>query len=180
MTRLVVSGVSHRYGRTAALSDVDLDIGPGVTALLGVNGAGKSTLVSVCAGVVAPSAGAVRIGDAATTGRSRRQALRRVALMPQAHDVPRQPHGSGRGDLPGLAQGCRPRPGEGACRRVADRRRARGARGPAVQRAVRRHAAPGRAGSGAGLRRRGAAARRTEHRARPAPAARHGRACCAG
>jgi ABC-2 type transport system ATP-binding protein len=33
------------YGNVLGLSDVSLEIGPGITGLLGPNGAGKSTLL---------------------------------------------------------------------------------------------------------------------------------------
>ena len=38
-------GWHKRYGGTAALHAVDLDLGLGVTGLLGPNGAGKTTLI---------------------------------------------------------------------------------------------------------------------------------------
>lgn len=59
---LRISGVSHSYapGREV-LSEVDLDVAPGErVALVGVSGAGKSTLARIAAGVLAPSAGALR------------------------------------------------------------------------------------------------------------------------
>ncbi len=42
--------VSKIYGDKAALQDVSLDIGEGITAVLGESGAGKTTLLSVIAG----------------------------------------------------------------------------------------------------------------------------------
>ena len=45
-------------GRTA-LSDVDLDLGPGVHGLVGSNGSGKSTLLRLAHGTLAPTAGSV-------------------------------------------------------------------------------------------------------------------------
>lgn len=56
-------GVSHRYGAGApALRDVDLAAERGVvTALIGANGSGKTTLLRVLAGVLAPTAGTVRV-----------------------------------------------------------------------------------------------------------------------
>ncbi len=51
-------GLSHRYGRTWALHDVDLEIPRGsLYALLGPNGAGKTTLLKVLMGLVRPTSG---------------------------------------------------------------------------------------------------------------------------
>jgi ABC-2 type transport system ATP-binding protein len=59
-------GVSHRYSRTWALKDVDLEIPRGsMYALLGPNGAGKTTLLKILMGLVHPTR-----GEALLTGRS--------------------------------------------------------------------------------------------------------------
>jgi ABC-2 type transport system ATP-binding protein len=58
---LTVIGLSKRYGRVAALSDVSFSIRQGeVLGLIGPNGAGKTTLFECLAGVLPPSAGALR------------------------------------------------------------------------------------------------------------------------
>ncbi len=54
-----VSGLSKRYGLHRALASVDMEMGPGVCALLGANGAGKSTLLGIVSSIVRPSAGKV-------------------------------------------------------------------------------------------------------------------------
>mgnify|MGYP003375582983 CR=1 FL=1 len=54
---LEIQGLTRRYGRTLALDDVSLSVGPGVLGLLGPNGAGKTTLMSILATVTRPSAG---------------------------------------------------------------------------------------------------------------------------
>ncbi|WP_327008128.1 ATP-binding cassette domain-containing protein [Dactylosporangium sp. NBC_01737] len=62
--------VSFRYARKAAwtLQHVDLDLGPGETAVvLGPNGSGKSTLLQLAAGVLRPARGTVT-GRAAIVG----------------------------------------------------------------------------------------------------------------
>ena len=55
------SGLGVSYGRTAALTDVTIDLAPDrIHGLLGRNGAGKSTLLSTLASLRAPSAGTVK------------------------------------------------------------------------------------------------------------------------
>jgi ABC-2 type transport system ATP-binding protein len=62
---VTIRTLEHRYGETHALRGVDLTVAAGeCVALLGPNGAGKTTLVGALTGVIAPTAGRVRI-DAA-------------------------------------------------------------------------------------------------------------------
>ncbi len=59
---LLVQGVSHRYGELHALEDIELAVREGETlALLGPSGCGKSTLLGIMGGLLAPSAGSVRV-----------------------------------------------------------------------------------------------------------------------
>lgn len=82
-------GVGHRYTSDGwALDDVDLELQPGVTALVGVNGAGKSTLLSILAGSLRPTTGLVMITGVDLNGSRRSQALPHVALMPQSLTLP--------------------------------------------------------------------------------------------
>lgn len=56
------TGLSHRFGRTWALKDVDLEIGEGsLYALLGPNGAGKTTLLKILMGLLHPTRGEARL-----------------------------------------------------------------------------------------------------------------------
>jgi rhamnose transport system ATP-binding protein len=56
--RVELHGISKRFGATAALTDVSMDLRSGeIHALVGENGAGKSTLVKILAGVHQPDAG---------------------------------------------------------------------------------------------------------------------------
>lgn len=80
---------AHLNGREI-LTGVNLDLGPGVTGLVGVNGAGKTTLMRVVAGVVLPSAGSVeRQGiDIHTDSDSLRQHRQELGWLPQEPGLP--------------------------------------------------------------------------------------------
>lgn len=59
---LEMRGISKRYGRVAALTDVDFSVAAGeVVALVGDNGAGKSTLVKAIAGTHRIDAGQILV-----------------------------------------------------------------------------------------------------------------------
>jgi ABC-2 type transport system ATP-binding protein len=56
-------GLTKRYGDTAALDNVDLEVRRGVTyGLIGPNGAGKTTMLSILAGLRRPTSGTVDLG----------------------------------------------------------------------------------------------------------------------
>ncbi|MFC9465444.1 ABC transporter ATP-binding protein [Streptomyces coelicoflavus] len=79
-----VRSLAVRRDRVEALRHVDLTVSPGETvALMGRNGAGKSTLLSALVGLVEPSAGSVRAGDAVPHRTAPRDLVRRVGLVPQ-------------------------------------------------------------------------------------------------
>jgi ABC-type multidrug transport system ATPase subunit len=55
-------GVTHSYGRKLVLDDLCLSVDAGeAVAIVGENGAGKSTLMRICAGVIHPDRGQVRL-----------------------------------------------------------------------------------------------------------------------
>jgi len=57
-----IKGVSKRYGKTTALSEINLTIDEGqFFALVGPSGSGKTTLLHILGGFVEPSSGQVRI-----------------------------------------------------------------------------------------------------------------------
>lgn len=65
---LEMHGVSKRYGRVAALTDVDFSVAAGeVVALVGDNGAGKSTLVKAIAGTHRIDAGQILVDGTEVT-----------------------------------------------------------------------------------------------------------------
>nr|WP_202432085.1 ATP-binding cassette domain-containing protein [Streptomyces sp. SID7804] len=79
-----VRSLAVRRDRVQALRHVDLTVTPGETiALMGRNGAGKSTLLGALVGLVEPSSGTVRTGDAVPHRTRSRDLVRRVGLVPQ-------------------------------------------------------------------------------------------------
>ena len=81
-----VDHVSRWYGNVVAVNDVSFALGPGITGLLGPNGAGKSTLLHLLAGLLAPSAGSVRIGGRTAFGDPAVYSI--VGLVPEREAVP--------------------------------------------------------------------------------------------
>ena len=83
-------GVSQRSGVTWALTDIDLDLVPGVTGLLGPNGAGKTTLRWLFATVLAPTQGRVSVlGLDPAVPAQRTDIRRRLGYLPQEIGFPR-------------------------------------------------------------------------------------------
>ena len=82
---VMARSVSKTFGTTRALDAVDILVRPGtVHALVGENGAGKSTLAKILAGIEAPDAGTMTIGDTAYAPRDRAEAKARgVNMVPQ-------------------------------------------------------------------------------------------------
>jgi len=58
---LTLTHVSKWYGPVMGLSDVTLDVKPGITGLVGPNGAGKSTLMKLATGQLRPDVGTVTV-----------------------------------------------------------------------------------------------------------------------
>ncbi|MGA8611362.1 MAG: ABC transporter ATP-binding protein [Xanthobacteraceae bacterium] len=82
-----VSGVSHRYRRAGsfALKDINFEVQPSeAVALVGRSGCGKSTLLHIMSGLMAPSAGEVRVDGARVEGPS----PSRIVMFQQPHLYP--------------------------------------------------------------------------------------------
>jgi ABC-2 type transport system ATP-binding protein len=80
---LEVEGLAKRYGDVLALRDLTVSVGEGsCLVLLGRNGAGKTTALRCMAGVLAPSAGSVRV-DGIDSSADPAGVRARVGLMPE-------------------------------------------------------------------------------------------------
>ncbi len=76
---IACAAVEKRYGRTAALAGIDLEVAAGATlAVLGPNGAGKSTLLRLVAGLGRPTGGSLSVGGERA---DRAAARRRVGFI---------------------------------------------------------------------------------------------------
>lgn len=78
---VVAEKLSFWYGPVLALSDVDLKIEPGITAVLGPNGSGKTTLFRTLGGFLRPRTGSVRIFSESPWNNPR--TARRVGIAPE-------------------------------------------------------------------------------------------------
>ncbi|QIJ66615.1 ABC transporter ATP-binding protein [Streptomyces sp. JB150] len=81
---IATESLSKRFPRVTALDRLSVDVGPGVTGLVGANGAGKSTLIKILLGLSPATEGRAEVLglDVATEGAAIRE---RVGYMPE-HD----------------------------------------------------------------------------------------------
>jgi ABC-2 type transport system ATP-binding protein len=84
MPMIQTEALTKRYGSVTAVSELSVDVEPGVVGLIGANGAGKSTLIKMVLGLLPATSGrATVLGlDVATEGAAIRE---RVGYMPE-HD----------------------------------------------------------------------------------------------
>jgi ABC-2 type transport system ATP-binding protein len=84
VTVIATESLSKRFPRVTALDRLSVDVGPGVTGLVGANGAGKSTLIKILLGLSPATEGRAEVLglDVATKGGDIRE---RVGYMPE-HD----------------------------------------------------------------------------------------------
>lgn len=85
--RLQAAGLQLALGGRPVLDGVDLELGPGWTALVGPNGAGKSTLLRVLAGLEAPQAGTVWLDGEALPRLAPGLRARRLAWLAQQAEL---------------------------------------------------------------------------------------------
>jgi branched-chain amino acid transport system ATP-binding protein len=83
---LELDGVCAGYGGVPVVRGVDLQVDEGrIVALLGPNGAGKTTTLLAVSGLVAPTAGTIRVLGGPRSARSRRATVGRRARAGLAH-----------------------------------------------------------------------------------------------
>jgi len=93
--KLTLQEVSIVHSARKLLDNVELSLETGqLLALVGPNGAGKTTLLRAALGLLTPTSGQVRLGDAVVAGLGPRERAARVAWLPQ--------HTSGGEDLSAL------------------------------------------------------------------------------
>jgi iron complex transport system ATP-binding protein len=81
---LSVKDLSFAYKTRPVLQRVSFSVSSGAAvALMGANGSGKTTLLKLCAGLMAPQQGEVRLHGKLLGQYKRRELARRVALVPQ-------------------------------------------------------------------------------------------------
>jgi len=82
---LQVENIASGYGDVPVLSDVSLEVGADeIVAVVGANGAGKTTLLSTIAGLLACTAGAIRLdGEAIETLPAHAVVTRRLVMVPE-------------------------------------------------------------------------------------------------
>ncbi|MPZ52252.1 MAG: ATP-binding cassette domain-containing protein [Acidimicrobiia bacterium] len=68
MSRLMLDGITKRFGGVVAVDNVTAEIGADpVTAIIGPNGAGKTTLFNLIFGILMPDDGSVHVDDVDAT-----------------------------------------------------------------------------------------------------------------
>lgn len=84
---LIIDALRVEAEGAPLLADISARFAPGqLTAIVGPNGAGKSTLLRAVAGVV-PARGAIRMGTADVTSLRPAERARRLAYLPQVHEL---------------------------------------------------------------------------------------------
>lgn len=86
---LEIRSLSAGYYRDLlVLRDVDIDAGPGITAILGANGVGKSTLLKAIYGFLRPQAGTVELDGESLVGVAPHEMVNKlVSFIPQQTSV---------------------------------------------------------------------------------------------
>lgn len=68
--KLLLKGLTMHFGGLRAVSQLDLEVGPGgISALIGPNGAGKTTVFNCVTGFLEPTSGRILLGDKDLAGK---------------------------------------------------------------------------------------------------------------
>ncbi|MGE0791706.1 MAG: ABC transporter ATP-binding protein [Sandaracinaceae bacterium] len=87
-TPIRVRGLVKRYGERNVVDGIDLDVDAGTTVgLLGPNGAGKTTTLEMIQGLIAPTAGSIRVLDLEQP-KDREAIARRIGVALQETSLP--------------------------------------------------------------------------------------------
>ncbi len=78
-----ISHVSKSFKKHPVLSDINLQLGQGIYALLGVNGAGKTTLIRILTGLLKPDGGTVSF-HGKPIQKQKKQFHGKLGYMPQS------------------------------------------------------------------------------------------------
>ena len=86
---LELDGIDIRHGTVPAVRGLSLQVNAGeIVGLIGPNGAGKSTTLHAIMGVLAPSAGEIRLAGSSLRGRRPEQVARAgIALVPEGRRI---------------------------------------------------------------------------------------------
>jgi ABC-2 type transport system ATP-binding protein len=88
VTLIATESLTKRYGNgVVALSELTVDVEPGIVGLVGANGAGKSTLIKILLGLLPPTAGRTRVLDLDPMTDAE-QVRARVGYMPENDCLP--------------------------------------------------------------------------------------------
>ena len=61
MSEIILNQVTKNYGKVQGISEISINVDPGLTGILGPNGAGKSTMMKMILGLARPSMGTVTV-----------------------------------------------------------------------------------------------------------------------
>jgi ABC-2 type transport system ATP-binding protein len=88
VTLIATEALTKRYANgVVALSDLTVDVEPGVIGLVGANGAGKSTLIKILLGLIPPTSGRVAVLGM-DPAKDAEQIRARVGYMPEHDSLP--------------------------------------------------------------------------------------------
>jgi len=86
LDKIVFHDVSKFYGEVLGINRVSLEIGPGITSLVGPNGSGKTTLMNLITGLIRPTQGHISVFGMAPHGSP--EFLRHIGYCSQYDSFP--------------------------------------------------------------------------------------------